>query len=76
LYCEDTDTPYSKSLPRGNTEERVDIQAVAAYCIGGDGGFVSYDNPETVRIKAEFVKSRGLAVSAAGIKNMAKLNQF
>jgi len=54
----------SKTLPRVGTEEQVDTQAVAAYCVGGDGGFVSYDNPETVRMKGDFAKARGLAVSA------------
>ena len=32
----------------------------AAYCVGGSGGFVSYDNPETVRMKAAFVKDKAL----------------
>jgi chitinase len=31
--------------------------------VGGDGGFVSYDNPETVRAKAAFAKQKGLGVS-------------
>jgi chitinase len=29
--------------------------------VGGDGGFVSYDNPRTVQIKARWAKSVGLA---------------
>jgi GH18 family chitinase len=38
-------------------------QAVGAYCVGGDGGFVTYDNPETVSAKAVFCKQKGLGVS-------------
>lgn len=34
---------------------------MATYCIGGDGGFVSYDNPTSVQIKARWAKSMGLA---------------
>ncbi|KAI4261838.1 MAG: hypothetical protein L6R42_002966 [Xanthoria sp. 1 TBL-2021] len=51
---------YTK-LPRPGTEEKVDKQAVAAYCLGGDGGLVTYDNPETVRMKAQFAKQQELA---------------
>ncbi|KAL8991867.1 MAG: hypothetical protein Q9169_007578 [Polycauliona sp. 2 TL-2023] len=51
---------YSQ-LPRPGTVERVDKQAVAAFCVGGDGGLVTYDNPETVRIKARFAKEQKLA---------------
>jgi len=49
-----------KTLPRPGTWETVDQERVAAYCIGGDGGFVSYDNPETVKKKAEFCRSKNL----------------
>ncbi|KAL8774732.1 MAG: hypothetical protein Q9209_000671 [Squamulea sp. 1 TL-2023] len=48
-------------LPRPGTHEKVDKQAVSAYCVGGDGGLVTYDNPETVRMKARFVKEQKLA---------------
>ncbi|KAL8668957.1 MAG: hypothetical protein Q9168_006439 [Polycauliona sp. 1 TL-2023] len=51
---------YSQ-LPRPGTEERINKQAVAAYCVGGDGGLVTYDNPETVRMKAQFAKEQNLA---------------
>lgn len=51
-----------KNLPRFNTEERVDNAAVSAFCVGGDGGFVSYDNPETVKTKANYCNEKGLAV--------------
>ncbi|KAL8982632.1 MAG: hypothetical protein Q9205_002921 [Flavoplaca limonia] len=51
---------YSQ-LPRPGAEEKVDKKAVAAFCVGGDGGLVTYDNPETVRMKARFVKEQSLA---------------
>ncbi|RDW82659.1 chitinase-2 [Coleophoma cylindrospora] len=49
-----------KELPRPGAQEVVDTTAVAAWCAGGDGGFVSYDNPETVRLKAKYVKDKRL----------------
>lgn len=51
-----------KDLPRQGADESVDHQAVAAYCVGGDGGFVTYDNPDTVRRKAEYCKENRLGV--------------
>lgn len=48
-------------LPRPGTHEVVDENAGAAYCLGGDGGFVSYDNPATVQMKARFAKQQNLA---------------
>ncbi|KAK4458797.1 family 18 putative glycoside hydrolase [Cladorrhinum samala] len=56
---EDGSFEYSQ-LPRKGTKEQIDKRAVAAQCIGGDGGFVSYDNPDTVKIKATFCKQKGL----------------
>lgn len=50
-------------LPRKGTKEQVDKKACAAYCVGGDGGFVSYDNPETVKQKAAFCRQKGLGAS-------------
>lgn len=50
-------------LPRKGTKELVDKKACAAYCVGGDGGFVSYDNPETVKHKAAFCRQKGLGAS-------------
>lgn len=50
-------------LPRSGCTETVDKRHVAATCLGGDGGFVTYDNPETVKTKAGFCKQKGLAVS-------------
>ena len=49
-----------KYLPRPGAEEHVDQQLGAAYCIGGDGGFVSYDTPQTVKMKARYVRMNGL----------------
>ncbi|KAI5786407.1 glycoside hydrolase [Peziza echinospora] len=51
---------YSE-LPRpGASPEIVDKTVVAASSVGGDGGFVTYDNPETVKIKANYVRERQL----------------
>ena len=51
-----------KALPRNGADEIVNTRVVAAFCTGGDGGFVTYDNPETVKIKAEYCKQKGLGV--------------
>ncbi|POS83540.1 hypothetical protein EPUL_004943 [Erysiphe pulchra] len=50
-----------KNLPRPNTQENVDRRLVSAYCVGGDGGFISYDNPDTVKLKANYCNAFGLA---------------
>lgn len=52
-----------RELPRRGAREHTDKRVVAAQCVGGDGGFVSYDNPETVRLKAAFCKQKSLGVS-------------
>jgi len=49
-----------KLLPRPGTEEKIDNERVAASCTGGDGGFVSYDNPETVKMKGRYCKREQL----------------
>lgn len=50
-------------LPRKGAKEYVDKRACAAYCVSsGSTGFTSYDNPETVKMKAAFVKKKGLGV--------------
>lgn len=41
------------------------LQAVGAYCVGGDGGFVTYDNPETVRARAVCCKQKGLELGVS-----------
>lgn len=51
-----------KTLPREDTDEVVDTRVVAAYCTGGDGGFVTYDNPDTVKTKANYCRQKGLGV--------------
>jgi chitinase len=53
-----------KQLPRLGADEIVNTRVVAAFCTGGDGGFVSYDNPETVKMKASYCREKGLGVSA------------
>ncbi|OCK74185.1 glycoside hydrolase family 18 protein [Lepidopterella palustris CBS 459.81] len=50
-----------KDLPRPGAQELVDDKVGAAYCMGGDGGFVTYDNPQTVKLKANYVRLNGLA---------------
>lgn len=60
---EDGSFEYSQ-LPRKGTKEQVDKRAVAAQCVGGDGGFVTYDNPDTVKVKAAFCKQKGLGVGS------------
>lgn len=51
---------YSE-LPRPGAKEVYDPAIGAAYCVGGsDGGFVSYDTPQTVEQKAKFVTSTRL----------------
>lgn len=47
-------------LPRPGSHVYVDEEAVAACCVGRDGGFVTYDVPRTVGLKARFVRERGL----------------
>lgn len=54
-------------LPRKGCKEIVDMRYIAAQCVGGDGGFVTYDNPETVKVKAEYCKQKGLGVCGAQI---------
>lgn len=56
-----------KQLPRNGAEEIVNTRVGAAFCVGGDGGFVTYDNPETVKLKANFCKEKGLGVSHLSI---------
>lgn len=48
------------SLPRPGAQELVDREVVAAYCVSEEGGFVTYDNPETTQMKANFVKATRL----------------
>ena len=61
-------------LPRTGCTETEDRRHVAATCLGGDGGFVTYDNPETVTTKAMFCKQKGLAVSSVRFITSALLS--
>ena len=45
-----------KDLPRPGAKEQVDKTLGAAYCVDADAGFVSYDNPDTVRMKATYAR--------------------
>jgi chitinase len=49
-----------RDLPRPGTQEYHDKQAAASFCVGADGGFVTYDTPQTVQQKAKFVTSSKL----------------
>lgn len=71
LGANHVDQPYSgcggedgcfdySELPRPGATEMYDDTVGAAYCTGGDGGFVSYDAPRTVAQKAKFVTTMGL----------------
>jgi chitinase len=62
-HAGDDGTFEYKDLPRNGAEEIINTRVVAAFCVGGDGGFVSYDNPETVKMKANYCKEKGLGVS-------------
>lgn len=49
-----------RDLPPPGHVEHVDYEAVAAYCVDGDGSLVTYDNAMTVEMKAQFVYEKGL----------------
>jgi len=50
-----------KELPWAGTEEVVDIKTVAASSSGHEiAGWVTYDNPETVKLKGQYCKGRQL----------------
>ncbi|KAI9776126.1 MAG: hypothetical protein M1835_005600 [Candelina submexicana] len=49
-----------KDLPRTGAQEFVDPSVGAAYCVGGDGGFVTYDTTQTVGQKADYATQNGL----------------
>lgn len=50
-----------KDLPRPGAVVNFDKEAGAVYCVGGDGGFVTYDDARTVQMKAQFALDEGLA---------------
>lgn len=49
-----------KDLPRPGATEYFDGSVGAVYSIGGDGGFVTYDDPRTVHMKAQYAKQQKL----------------
>ena len=49
-----------RNLPRPGSVVHFDNRVGAVHCIGGDGGFVTYDDPRSVQMKASFVKMKGL----------------
>lgn len=49
-----------KDLPRPGAVVTFDEEAGAVYCVGGDGGFVTYDDARTVQMKAQFALKEGL----------------
>ncbi len=55
-----------KSLPRPGAVENTHVSLGAASCVGGDGGFVTYDNPATVALKAQYCRQKNLGVCISG----------
>ncbi|KAH7349778.1 chitinase 18-2 [Plectosphaerella cucumerina] len=51
---------YDKFPDEWVSAASIDERAAAAYYVDGEKGFASYDVPETVRIKARYVRDRGL----------------
>ena len=49
-----------RDLPRPGAEVRFDERVGAVCCVGGDAGFVSYDDVRCVRAKAGFARAKGL----------------
>ena len=49
-----------KDLPRPGAVVKYDKEVGAVYCVGGDGGFVTYDDSQTVQSKAHFALKEGL----------------
>ena len=50
-----------KDLPRPGSVVHFDEAAGAVYSVGGEGGFVTFDDPRTVHMKAQFARQQGLA---------------
>ena len=50
-----------RDLPLLGTKEMYDESLGAAFCVGAEGGFVSYDNLASTGAKADFVRQKGLA---------------
>ena len=50
-----------RDLPRPRAKATFDDNIGGAYCVGPDGGFVSYDDQKSVAMKADFAKQQKLA---------------
>lgn len=51
-----------RDLPRPGTEEQHDnAVGAAAFCVDGEAGFITYDSPDSVRLKAKLVSDLDLA---------------
>ena len=59
-HAGDEGTFEYRDLPRPGATIQYDNEVQAVFCIGGDGGFVSFDDPKTVRAKAVYAKQKGL----------------
>jgi chitinase len=55
------------ALPPKGLKETVDKKVVAAQVVSAEVGFVTYDNPDTVKLKATFCRQKGLGVSHVGV---------
>lgn len=49
-----------RDLPRPKASLKFDDAVGAAFCVGGDGGFVTYDTPKSVAMKADFARQQKL----------------
>lgn len=49
-----------RQLPLPGAQEFMDSKLGAAGSVGGEGGFISYDTPGTVQMKAEYVRANHL----------------
>ena len=50
-----------KDLPRPGAIVHSDAVAGAVYCVGTESGLVTFDDPSTVKQKAQFARQQGLA---------------
>ena len=50
-----------RDLPLPASEVHFDEDAGAAFCVGSEGGFATYDDVRSVEAKAAFAKEQGLA---------------
>lgn len=57
----DSGTFEYRSLPRSGSKTYYDQFVGATYAVGGDGGFVSYDDTRSVQAKAKYARQHRLA---------------